>query len=250
MRHGIHLAKGQKCHLVIQVVRRSTQKEKGRKRLVREGSRRDGIFECSDKSRSLQREHHGNEDESAHGREDGVQILGIQVLPDFLSRHGLFGEDATKTAGYGEDFSEEECIGGAGNDGLGGLDNVSEGNGTGAESDDGSHVDAGVAESNGEEGLEIGTREFGGLAQSESPEGGKVEDARGHLDSGDGPWKVEGVESLFVVDVVSDVEEVPEGEVGSCLESDLGSSAAAAAPPDMERAEDVAGDVLVEIADN
>lgn len=38
------------------------------------------------------------------------------------------------------------------------------------------------------------------------------------MDGGDGPWVGEGVEGLLVVDVVANVEEVPEGEVGAGFE--------------------------------
>ena len=90
-----------------------------------------------------------------------------------------------------------------------------EGDGAGAEGDDGADVDAGVAKGDGEEGLEVGHAQLGGLADAEGPEGAEVRDADGHLDGGDGPGIAEDVEGLLVVDVVADVEEVPEGEVSA-----------------------------------
>ena len=246
-----HTSEGLEGDLVVGVVGGTTEGEEGGKALVGEVPGGDDVLEGTEESGTLEGEHEGDEDDGGHGGEDGIQVGSIQVLPDLLAGHGLLGQDAAgggRDVGQhggregepgeaellhggdadaaddgeegqvdlgGEDLAEEEEVEEAGDDGLGGLDDVREGDGAGAEGDDGADVDAGVAKGDGEEGLEVGHAQLGGLADAEGPEGAEVRDADGHLNGGDGPGVVEDVEGLLVVDVVADVEEVPEGEVSA-----------------------------------
>ena len=252
---GINLTEGEERDLVVQVVGGTAEGEERREGLVREGPALHGGLEGGEEGGALDGEHHRDQHDRGHGREDCVQVLGVEVLPDLLPAHGLLGEHAPEGRGHvrehrrgerehgegkllhgrdghpaddGEeggvdlhrqDLAEEEGVATARHDRLGRLDDVSEGDGAGAEGDDGTDVNAGVAEGDGDQGLQLVETELGGLAQAEEPEGHEVEDARGHLDGRDGPREGEGVESLLVVDVVPDVEEVPQGEVGPHLES-------------------------------
>lgn len=95
---------------------------------------------------------------------------------------------------------------------------MSERNGSGTESNHGSNVDTSVAKGNGEEGLHIIQTELGSFSDPKSPKWGKVEDTSGHLDSSNSPWESEHIQSLLVVDIIGNVEEVPKCEVRSDLE--------------------------------
>mmetsp|Transcript_53199 Transcript_53199/g.159250 ORF Transcript_53199/g.159250 Transcript_53199/m.159250 type:complete len:351 (-) Transcript_53199:145-1197(-) len=250
----VDLSKGEEGDLVVGVVAGATESKEHGEGLGCEIPGLDDLLEGSEEGGAFHREHHGDENGGGHGREDGVQVLRVEVLPDLLPGHGLLGQDAAGRRGHvrehgrgegedgegqllhggdghatndgeeggvhegGELLTEEEEVEEAGDDRLGSLDDVSEGDSAGAKGDDGSDVDTGVAESNGEEGLKIVSRELGGLAGAREPQGEEVEDAGGHLNGGDGPGVVEHVEGLLVVNVVSDVEQVPEGEVGADLE--------------------------------
>mmetsp|Transcript_30194 Transcript_30194/g.61580 ORF Transcript_30194/g.61580 Transcript_30194/m.61580 type:complete len:432 (-) Transcript_30194:61-1356(-) len=250
----VDLSEGQEGDLVVGVVGGTAKGEENSEALVGEVAGGDDVLEGREEAGSLHSEHGGDEDEGGHGREDRVQVLGVEVLADLLSAHGLLGKDAAggrrdvreHRGGEGEDgeaellhggdgdaaddgeeggvdqggelLAEEEEVEEAGDDGLGRLDDVGEGDGAGAEGDDGADVDAGVAEGDGEEGLEVAARELGGLAEAEEPHGNEVQDAGGHLDGGDGPGVVQHVQGLLVVDVVPDVEQVPQGEVRADLE--------------------------------
>ena len=95
---------------------------------------------------------------------------------------------------------------------------MSERNGTGTESNHSSDVNTSVAKCNGEQSLHIIKAELGSFSDSKDPEGGKVEDTSSHLDGSNGPWVTQDIQSLLVVDIVGNVEEVPKGEVRSDLE--------------------------------
>ncbi len=96
---------------------------------------------------------------------------------------------------------------------------MGEGNGSSSEGDDGTDVDTGVAKSDGEKSLEVGHAQLRSLAKLEKPHRNKVQDTCGHLDGGNGPWVSKGIKGLLVVDIVGNVEKVPQGEVGTDLKS-------------------------------
>mmetsp|Transcript_22320 Transcript_22320/g.48478 ORF Transcript_22320/g.48478 Transcript_22320/m.48478 type:complete len:274 (+) Transcript_22320:452-1273(+) len=254
MSDGVDPTKSQECHFIVKVVGSTSKKQKSGQTLVCERSTCNSCLEGGDESSSFGCQHHGNKNEGGHGSEDGVQVLCVEVLSNLLSTHGLLGQDSTKRRGdvgkhgsgegevcegeffHGGDtdssddgeegrvdlewegFSKEESVGSACDDGFGGLDDVCEGDGSGSKGNDGSNVNSSVAKGDGEESLQVVHAEFRSLAKTKSPKGSKVEDTSGHLDGGNSPWESEGVESLLVVDVVSNVEEVPESEVASSFE--------------------------------
>mmetsp|Transcript_24994 Transcript_24994/g.46086 ORF Transcript_24994/g.46086 Transcript_24994/m.46086 type:complete len:277 (-) Transcript_24994:277-1107(-) len=250
----VDLAQRKERNLVVEVVRAPTKANQSGKGLSGEGTTRDGGLEGGDECGTLDGEHHRDEDDGRHGSEDGVEVLGIKVLSDLFSTHGFLGEDTAEGGGdvgkhgraegehgegkffhggdgdssddgeegcvdlHGEDLAQKEGVGTACHHRLGSLDDVGERHGAGTQGNHGPDVHAGMAEGNGKQRLQIIHTKLGCFAESSEPEGDEVENTGGHLDGGDGPWKGEGVECLLVVDVVTDVEEVPEAEVRGYLE--------------------------------
>jgi hypothetical protein len=96
---------------------------------------------------------------------------------------------------------------------------MGKGNRSSSESDNGTNVNTGVAKSNWEKSLEFRETQLGSLTKPKKPHRDKVQDTSGHLDGGDGPWEVEDIEGLLIVDIVGNVEKVPQGKVGTDLES-------------------------------
>ena len=254
VRDGVNLSEGQESDLIVCVVRSSTESQKGGEGLVGEVTGGDGALEGGEESGSLDGQHHGDQDASGHGGQDCVKVLGIEVLSDGLSGHGLLGEDTTgrrgdvgkhsrsegkngegkflhgsdgnssndgekcEVHGNRKDLSKEEVVHQAGNDGLRGLDDVGKGNGSSSEGDDGTDVNTGMAKGNGEESLEVSEAQLGSLAKFEKPQRDKVKETGGHLQGSNGPWEAKDVEGLLVVDIVGNVEKVPQSEVGTDLE--------------------------------
>ena len=254
VRDGVDLAESQEGDLVVGVVGGTSESEEGGQGLGGPLSALDDLAEGTEHAGSLNSKHEGDEDGGRHGSEDGVQVLGIKVLADLLAGHGLLGEDTTGRRGQvgehggtksqkgegellhggngdstndgqkghvhirGKELTEKEGVQGARNDRLGGLDDVSERDGSGSESNHGSDVDSRVAKSDGEERLEVSNTQLGGLAETGEPKRSKVEDSSGHLDGGDRPGVGQDVQGPLVVDVVTNVEEVPEGKVSTNLE--------------------------------
>lgn len=251
----VDLSEGQEGNLVVGVVGGTSKSEKDGEGLVGEVTGGDDILEGTEESGSLDGEHHRDQDKGGHGGQDSVKVLGIKVLSDGLSGHGLLGKNSTGRRGdvgkhgrgkskEGEgkflhgsngnssndrekshvnrqrkNLSQEEVVHQAGDNRFRGLDNVGEGDGSGSEGDDGTDVDTSVAKGNREESLEVGHAQLRSLAKLEKPHRDEVQDTGGHLDGGDGPWVAEDVEGLLVVDIVGNVEKVPQGEVGTDLKS-------------------------------
>ena len=251
----VDLSEGQEGNLVVGVVRSTSKSEKDGEGLVGEVTGSDDILEGTEESGSLNGQHHRDQDKSGHGGQDSVKVLCVKVLADGLSGHGLLGKNSTGRRGdvgkhgrgkskEGEgkflhgsngnssndrekshvnrqrkNLSQEEVVHQAGDNRFRGLDNVGEGNGSGSEGDNGTDVDTGVAKGNREESLEVGHAQLRGLAKLEKPHRNEVQDTGSHLDGGDGPWVAKDVKGLLVVDIVGNVEKVPQREVGTDLKS-------------------------------
>merc|ERR1719230_1205657 len=99
-----------------------------------------------------------------------------------------------------------------GDDRLGCLDNMCERNSTSPQRDDGSNVCAEMAKRNGNERLDVVHGEFRCFTKPCYPEREAVRDANKQLQCSHCVWNGQCVERLLVIDVVSNVEEVPEGE--------------------------------------
>jgi hypothetical protein len=76
-----------------------------------------------------------------------------------------------------------------------------------------------VAKGNREKFLHIGETQLRSLAKSEKPQWHKIEETGGHLQGGNCPWEAEDIKGLLIVDIVGNVEKVPQGKVGTNLES-------------------------------
>ncbi len=251
----VDLSEGQEGNLVVGVVGGTSESEKDGEGLLGEVTGRDNVLEGTEEAGSLNGQHHGDQDKSGHGGQDSVKVLCVKVLSDGLSGHGLLGENSTGRGGdvgkhsrgkskdgegkllHGsngnssndgeksqvnrqrKNLSEEEVVHQAGDNRFRGLDNVGEGDSSGSEGDDGTDVDTSMAKGNREESLEVGHAQLRSLAKLEKPHRDEVEDTGGHLDGGDGPWVAKDVEGLLVVDIVGNVEKVPQGEVGTDLKS-------------------------------
>mmetsp|Transcript_1829 Transcript_1829/g.2738 ORF Transcript_1829/g.2738 Transcript_1829/m.2738 type:complete len:327 (+) Transcript_1829:137-1117(+) len=252
---GVDLSERKESNLIISIVASTSKSEEGGKTLVGEVSGRDNALEGRDECSSLNGKHQGDEDASRHGCENSVKILSIEVLSDLLSTHGLLGKNSTcgrrhvrehgrskcengerklfhgcnsnssnnrekgEVHRKGKDLSEEEGIESTSHNGLGCLDNVSKGNGSGSKGDDCSNVYSSVAKGDGEKSLKVTHTELRRLTDSKKPHGHEVGNSSGHLESGDGPWERQGIQGLLVVNVVSDVKQIPEGKVNSSLHS-------------------------------
>mmetsp|Transcript_18173 Transcript_18173/g.38513 ORF Transcript_18173/g.38513 Transcript_18173/m.38513 type:complete len:386 (+) Transcript_18173:329-1486(+) len=196
--------------------------------------------------------HHRNE------REDGqhaVEVGLAHVLTDAVAAHRLLREDASEGGGevgaHRRDESEpgegellERCerdaaddgqqreVGdgrvegaeeqrreGGGDDRLRRLDDVREGDGACAEGDDGANVRAQVAERDRDERLHVLGRELGRLTDAGEPEREAIRDAHEELQGGHRVRDRQRVQRLLVVDVVPNVEEIPEGKEAAGRES-------------------------------
>ena len=255
VRDGVDLSEGQEGDFIVGVVRGTTETEKHGQGLVGEITGGDGVLEGGEEPGALDGQHHGDQNEGGHGGQDSVEVLRVEVLTDALSGHGLFREDTTGRGrnvgkhGRGErkdgerkflhgsdgnssndwkerhvngqrkNLSQKEVVHEASDNGFRGLDDVGKRNSSGSEGDNGTNVNTGVAKRDGEQSLEVGETELGGLAKFEKPHGNKVEDTGSHLQCGDSPWEAKDIESLLVVDIVRNVEKVPKSEVGTDLES-------------------------------
>ena len=254
MRDGVDLSEGQESNLVVSVVRGTTETQECGQRFVGEVTGGNGGLEGSEESSSFNSQHSRDQDESRHGGQDGVKVLRIEVLTDGLSGHGLLGKNTTGRRGNvgkhgrseGKDgegkflhggngnssndgkkcqvhrkrknLSQEEVVHQTGNNGFRGLDNVGEGNGSSSEGNDGTDMDTSVAKGDGEKSLHLREIQLGGLAESKKPHGDEVEDTGGHLEGSNSPWVLEDIKGLLIVDIVSNVEKVPKGKVGTDLE--------------------------------
>mmetsp|Transcript_24928 Transcript_24928/g.58491 ORF Transcript_24928/g.58491 Transcript_24928/m.58491 type:complete len:406 (+) Transcript_24928:19-1236(+) len=254
VRDGVDLSEGQEGDFVVGVVRSATETEKHGQGLVREVAGGDGVLESGEETGALDGQHHGDQDGGGHGGQDGVKILGVEVLTDALSGHGLFRKDTTGRGGnigkhgggeredgerkllhrsdgdssddgkerhvHGQrkNLSQKEVVHQASYDGFGSLDDVGKRDSSCSKGDHSTDVNTGVAKSDGEKGLEIRETELRGLAKFEEPHWNEVEDTGSHLKCGNSPGVAEDIESLLVVDIVSNVEKVPKGEVGTDLE--------------------------------
>jgi hypothetical protein len=249
-----YLSESKESYLIVSVVGSSSKSKKGSKTLVGEISSSNKSLKNVNELSSLHSEHHGDKDNSRHSGEYSIKVLCIKVLSDLLSGHGLLGKNSTgsrrnigkhsrskseegegkllhgsnsnssdngeKSEVYGkrEDLSEEKCVKSAGDNGLGSLYNVSKRNSSCSKSDDSSNVDTSMAKRNGEESLHIRETKLGCLTKSENPHGYEVSDSGSHLEGSNGPGQRHSIQCLLVVDIVPDVEKVPQGEVNSSLE--------------------------------
>ena len=94
---------------------------------------------------------------------------------------------------------------------------MGKGNGSSSEGDDGTDVNTGVAKGNREKSLHIGDTQLRCLTNSKKPHGYKVEATGGHLHGSNSPRVAKDIKSLLIVDIVSNVEKVPQGKVGTDL---------------------------------
>ena len=248
-----HLSKSEESDLVVSVVGETTEQEEKRKTLVGEITGGNNILETTDESGSLNGKHHGDQDERRHGSKNSVKVLGIHVLSNLLSRHGLLRKHTTSSRGnvgkhsrgkskdgerkllhggnsnstddgkkshvhrQGKDLLKDDSVQQAGDNRLTSLDDVGKRHGSSSEGDDGSNVYTSVAKGDGEQGLKVAATKLRGLTKTSQPHRNEIKASGNHLDSCDGPWEGKGVKSLLVVDVVGNVEEVPQGEVASGL---------------------------------
>mmetsp|Transcript_26458 Transcript_26458/g.63164 ORF Transcript_26458/g.63164 Transcript_26458/m.63164 type:complete len:295 (+) Transcript_26458:477-1361(+) len=131
---------------------------------------------------------------AAHHRDEGRVHHGVRPLA---------GHEAGEHGGEGR---------------LEGLEDVGEAEGAGAERHVAADVAGRVQRHLGGELLDLGGGEDGRLLDLECPLHRHPRDANSDAREGLEPRHVEGVERLLVGDVVEDVEEIPEAEVGSGLE--------------------------------
>ncbi len=99
MCHRVDLSEGQESDLVVGVVRSSTKGQEGSKGLGGEVAGGNGVLEGTEESSSFNGQHHGDQDTGGHGGQDSVKVLGIEVLANGLSGHGLLGKDTAGRRG-------------------------------------------------------------------------------------------------------------------------------------------------------
>mmetsp|Transcript_6939 Transcript_6939/g.9056 ORF Transcript_6939/g.9056 Transcript_6939/m.9056 type:complete len:309 (+) Transcript_6939:319-1245(+) len=251
MGDGVDLSEGKEGNFIVGVVGGTTESKEHGKRLVGVVTSSDKTLEGLEESSSFHGKHHRDEEKSGHGGKHSVKVLGIKVLSNLLSGHGLLGKNTTGSRGNvgkhgrskskhckgkflhgsdgnstddgeeshvnldGKDLSEEKSVESASDNGFRGLDNVGKGDGSSTKGNDGTNMDTGVAKSNGKKGLKLRSIELGGLTGTSEPHRNEVKDTGGHLDGGNGPGEVKDIQGLLVVDIVSDVEKVPESKVHS-----------------------------------
>ena len=255
MRDGVDLSEGQEGNLVVGVVRNTTKSKEHGQGLVGEVTGSDGALEGRKESSSFDGQHQRDQDAGGHGSQDSVKVLGIEVFSNGFSGHGLLRKDTAGRRGdvgkhsrgkrkdgegkflhrgdgnssndgkksqvhrQRKNLSQKEVVHQACNNGFRGLDNVSKGNGSSSEGNDGTNVNTGVAKGDREKSLHVGETQLRGLAKSEKPQWDKIEDTGGHLQGSNGPWVTEDIKGLLIVDIVGNVEKVPQGKVGTNLES-------------------------------
>mmetsp|Transcript_28086 Transcript_28086/g.74280 ORF Transcript_28086/g.74280 Transcript_28086/m.74280 type:complete len:623 (-) Transcript_28086:10-1878(-) len=194
---------------------------------------------------------HGGQDQSGDKGEDGelVGLLRDRVLAHVADAAGLGGEDVARGegdvgehrrreaehregqlrgGGHGdaqehrqergvdhgvEDLAEEERGGHRVDGRLQGLHDVGEGHGAGPEGRDGGHLPEGEAHADGRQLEHVVLRHARRRAEAGAPHEEGDGNARGQLDPRDGPGGAEDVQEDLVLDVVLDVEEVPEADV-------------------------------------
>ena len=258
--HRVDLSEGKEGDLIVGIIRSATKSEQSSKALLGEVSSGDSHIHSLEAASSLNAKGEWDEDHGGHESEDGVKVLGVEVLSDLLSGHGLLrknttggrrdvgehgrgkGQDSKGKFLHGcdsnssddgkqckvnrkrQDLSKKEGVQSTSDNRLGCLDDVSKRDGTSSEGDDSTNVNTSVAKGNRDEGLDLRGVEFGGFADSQKPERNEVSNTGGHLHGGNGPWVGEGVQRLLVVDIVSNVEKVPQSEVRGNLKSVLEAS--------------------------
>jgi len=246
---GVNLSESQESNLIVGVVSGSSKCEESSKALVGEISSGNKVLETSEESSSFHCQTGWDKDDGRDGSEDSVQVLGIKVLSDLLSTHCFLRKNSTGSGrnvgkhsrgkgqeserkllhgsnsnssndgkksqvnGKGKNFLKKQSVKTAGDNGFGGFDDVSERDGTSTKSNNGTNVNTGVAKSDGNKSFDVIHAEFGSFTDLEKPKWDEVENSGGHLKSCDGPWVSEGVKSLFVVDIVTDVKEIPQSKV-------------------------------------
>ena len=89
---------------------------------------------------------------------------------------------------------------------------MGEGDGAGPKGNDRTDVGHGVHEGDRQEILHILYRQLRGFADAECPQGEDIQQAKGKLDEANGPGEREHVQGLLVVDVVANVEQIPQEE--------------------------------------
>mmetsp|Transcript_611 Transcript_611/g.864 ORF Transcript_611/g.864 Transcript_611/m.864 type:complete len:309 (+) Transcript_611:271-1197(+) len=249
MSNRVDLSECKEGNFVVSVVCSTTKSKEDSKGLVGVVTCANKVLESTEESSSFHGKHKRNENKSRHSGKNSVKVLGIKVLSNLLSGHGLLRKHTTGCRGNigkhgrskskegegkflhgsngnstddrkkghvnlnGKDLSKEKSIEGTSDNRFRGLDNVGKRDGSSTKSDNSTNVDTSVAESNGEKGLELRSVELGGLTGTGEPQRKEVEDTGGHLNGSNGPGEVKNVQCLLVVDIVSNVEKVPESKV-------------------------------------
>jgi hypothetical protein len=95
---------------------------------------------------------------------------------------------------------------------------MSKGDGSRSKSNYGSDVHTSVAKGDREKGLEVRTAKLGSLTEASQPERDKVKNTGSHLKGGNCPGVGKDIKGLLVVDIVSNIEEVPESKVSAHLD--------------------------------
>jgi len=116
---------------------------------------------------------------------------------------------------------QEDSVGGGGEDGLSGLDDLPKGDSSSAQSKDTEGVGQGSPQTHGEEFLPVVSGEVGLRAETGDPGGQHEKSTDKELSSREGPVSVgvavsvlaEGDASLLVVDVVVNVAQIPDSQV-------------------------------------
>jgi len=158
----------------------------------------------------------GGEEVGDAGRDEGR--YGEVELLDGGEDDAADDDGEAQPLGLGDLLAVEELADDGGEGGLGGLDNLPEGDGSGAKGEHGGGVGAHEAEGDGEHLDDVVHGDGGGLAGvGGDPEEQGVETADGELEGGDGHREAGraagGLEGELVGDVVVVVADVPEDEV-------------------------------------
>mmetsp|Transcript_18623 Transcript_18623/g.29157 ORF Transcript_18623/g.29157 Transcript_18623/m.29157 type:complete len:362 (+) Transcript_18623:342-1427(+) len=254
---GVHAVQCQEGHLVVRVVVESGEEHPEGKGLPGEAGGGDGSVPGGLEARALNGQGDGGEHGAGNQGQHGVQVGGIHVLAHRGGAHALLGKDAAQGArnvgghgpaegrpGEGElleggqshthnhrdqggvhlpgkKLAQEDSTEKGSEQGLSSLHNVGEGHSPSAQGDDCRHMGQGVHGADGEEGFDVLHGELRGLSDAKEPHGHEEENAGHHLHGCHSPGCWDSVEGFLVVDVIPNVQSVPQTEVHTNLQSGL-----------------------------
>mmetsp|Transcript_55419 Transcript_55419/g.121263 ORF Transcript_55419/g.121263 Transcript_55419/m.121263 type:complete len:334 (+) Transcript_55419:84-1085(+) len=246
MRHWVQLAQRKEGNLVVHVVVESAEDH-----LPHEvhAARRKGHLEALDHGcGSLDGEADGDQHESGHDGQNRESVAGVHVLTD-VSFHHLFAVHGsgcraqvgahssskaqpvkrelrcacqTNTANDGQErcidlpwhhLTQEGEIQEGGHHRLRGFHNMSERHCASKEGDHSTNVSGQVAQRCRCQGDCLRDRKLWSLADAQEPERNKDQPSEAHLPHCASPGEWVGDQSLLVVDIVSNVKNVPHGDV-------------------------------------